>query len=110
MCKLIIQFLIVCCFVTLSFFPAYSNPGKRNIINIETRNTSLIYVVADSMAHKYYYGARLQTPADYINYKGNGAGDLLSAFAGRAVVHANGVLYYLIILARLTQNNMNISP
>ena len=99
MFKSIFQFLTVSCFATLSFFSAYSNPGKRHIINIETQNTSLIYMVEDSVIHKYYYGAKLQTPADYLNYKGNGAGDLLSAFAGGStneaalsVVHANGVL------------------
>jgi len=91
---------MVCSFLLL--FCSYSIYGKavnKELIRIETNNTTLLYIVENGNVNNYYFGAKLKNPEDYLNYTGNPQGALFPAFAGKSaieapvsVIHSNGVL------------------
>lgn len=96
-CSICVFFIFIASF--LIDFQLFGKEADKKLITIETQNTTLVYSAEFGNVFRYYYGAKIKHPEDFLNYTGNSDGELLPAFAGRStletpvsVVHTNGVL------------------
>ena len=73
---------------------------NKELIVLNTKNTSAVYAVdSDSMVYLYYYGRKLNNAINFTKYSGSPLGPIISAYSGNKYAepamfaqHSNGML------------------